>query len=138
MTLNPYLEPTIARRMVLELGRRENDARMAEFAAEVLYVLGRACPFPALVYYEPDVERLSVRMGGLRWATMTAEEARRLPTMSAAAVLLGLRGPRRRHRLAWRPPHPRRQPPPRRRRRQHHRPPAASGRAHHHHRRPSR
>lgn len=64
---------------------------MADFSAEALYVLGRACPFPALVYYEPDVERLSVRMGGLRWATMTAEEVRRAPTPSSAAVLLGLR-----------------------------------------------
>lgn len=84
--------PLLDHRTILaELSRRENDARMAEFATEVLYVLGRACPFPALVYYEPDVERLTVRMGGQRWATMTAEEARRAPSPSAAAVLLGLR-----------------------------------------------
>lgn len=77
--------------MLRELGRREARARDQAFTAEVLYVLGRACPFPAVVYYEPDVERLTVRMGGQRWATMTAEEARRAPSDSAAAVLLGLR-----------------------------------------------
>lgn len=76
-----------------ELDRRSANARAVEFAAEVLYVLGRACPFPALVYYEPDYERLRVKAAGITLATMTAEEVRRAPGRgdSAAALMLGLR-----------------------------------------------
>lgn len=46
------------------------------------------------MFYEPDLDRLAVRIGGgLRLATMTAEEVRRAPGRgdSAAAVMLGLR-----------------------------------------------
>lgn len=49
-----------------ELDRRSANARAVEFAAEVLYVLGRACPFPAVVYYVPDYMRHEVRAAGAR------------------------------------------------------------------------
>lgn len=76
-----------------ELDRRAAQARDEAFVAEVLYVIGRACPFPAVVYWEPEVERVTVRIGGLVYARMTAEEVRRVPTASPsmAAVMLGLR-----------------------------------------------
>ena len=81
--LRPSLAQQHGRRLALERDRR--------WAAIVLDVIAGACPFPALVYWEPEVERMSVRIGGLVYARLTWEEARRAPTEDAAAVLLGLR-----------------------------------------------
>lgn len=72
-------------------GRRLAQERDRRWAAIVLDVIAGACPFPALVYYEPEVERMTVRIGGLVYARLTYDEARRAPTEDAAAVLLGLR-----------------------------------------------
>lgn len=77
--------------LMAELRRREQQSREAAFAAEVLYFTGLACPFPAVVHYYPDLERLTVTAGGLGLASMSAEEARRSVNDSHAAAKLGLR-----------------------------------------------
>lgn len=92
MTLTPSPLGLLDHRAILRELDREARAREVEFAAEVLYQLGRACPFPGLVHYEPDRELLLVTVAGVTLATMTAEEVRRAPLSGrAGALLLGLR-----------------------------------------------
>lgn len=77
--------------MLRELARREQQARMEDFAAEVLYLTGLVCPFRAQVTWLPETEWYVVRAAGTELARMGSEEARRCVNASHAATILGLR-----------------------------------------------